>query len=195
MAHYEIERSTSAERTKRGHLWEVRRTFARESSSPANRDGEGYLLSVVEPRQSSSSWVRGYSRISDSAGIPHSRLRFLTIVKLRVRFFLSISDTLLFPPRRGASSCVVYPSCSIRNLIASTGSGFSITKWSSSYFSTKIERISKRSPFSVFGFASSNWSISRRADACSLFVFIVLTRTVFFIWSARLLCRIFYVCQ
>src|SRR6185437_3948742 len=59
------------------------------------------------------------------------------------------------------------PCCSSRNLIASIGSGISIGKCASSYASTRVVRISRRSPSGVPSSAPHKRSIARNAASWS----------------------------
>jgi hypothetical protein len=93
--------------------------------------------------------------------------------KVSLRFLLRISLTLLLNPATFAKSFSFIPIYSIRNLMASIGSGIPIGKYSFSYRSIKIDRISSSSPFSLPFFASKI-SSSRLSQ-----MYLIL----FFLWS------------
>ncbi len=90
--------------------------------------------------------------IKTSAGIfsPSCKARIISVEMPRRR--LSTSDTRLRVPSIASKSCRDRPCCSVRNKIASTGSGRSIRNFSSSYFSIRVARL-------------SNWSLSGRLSA------------------------------
>ncbi len=110
------------------------------------------------------------------------------MTKVSLRFLLKISLTLLLNPTTSAKSFCFIPICSIRNLMASIGSGIPIGKFSFSYRSIKIDRISSSSPCSV-PFLASKISSSRFKGV--LIVFFVSDRCYFHLkFRLRLFCHI-----
>lgn len=88
----------------------------------------------------------GQTPIRLSTGMSRSLCSLRIMPMVSPRLPLSTSYTRLGWPIDGTRSFTVRPPCSMRNLMASTGSGDSMGKCFASYASTSVARISKRSP-------------------------------------------------